>query len=91
MNISIDYDATYTADRELWDTFIKSAQSRGHTVICVTKRGPSNGGQGTADITDKDVVVIYTDRAAKKAFVEAMGIRIDIWIDDWPLSLFEDG
>jgi len=35
MIISVDYDETYTRDKILWDSFIKQAKARGHTVLCV--------------------------------------------------------
>lgn len=38
MIISVDYDETYTRDKILWDSFIKQAKMRGHTVLCVTAR-----------------------------------------------------
>ena len=33
-----NYDETYTRDKILWDSFIKQAKARGHTVLCVTAR-----------------------------------------------------
>jgi len=38
MILSLDYDCTYTRDKILWDSFIKQAKARGHTVLCVTAR-----------------------------------------------------
>lgn len=38
MNISIDFDDTYTRDPEMWNAFIRLAQASGHKVYCVTAR-----------------------------------------------------
>jgi hypothetical protein len=44
MKIALDYDGTYTVDPQFWEDFITLAKVRGHEVVCVTKRGPSNCG-----------------------------------------------
>ena len=38
MTIAIDFDKTFTADPELWLSFIRSASLRGHEIICATYR-----------------------------------------------------
>lgn len=81
--IALDYDKTYTADTELWDMFIESAAKKGHTVICITMRRPSE------PIT-MQIPIYYTSRLAKKKFADQNGIAVDIWIDDKPAWLFED-
>lgn len=87
MNLAIDYDDTYTKDYPFWQAFIKSAQKRGHTVYCVTWRY-------TRELVDPEleqlVEVCYTGRKAKRPFMEARGININIWIDDNPLSILKD-
>lgn len=79
MLIALDYDKTYTADVKLWATFIADARRKGHTVVIVTMRYPSES------IDDAPCKVIYTSRLAKRKFVNA-----DIWIDDSPQWIFED-
>jgi len=39
MNISIDYDDTYTKDPLMWNWFAQQALDRGHKVYCVSARG----------------------------------------------------
>jgi hypothetical protein len=73
LNIALDCDGTYTADRELWDAFIKLAQARGHTVTIVTMRRECEA------VKNPPCEVIYTARQAKERFYLA-----DIWIDDQP-------
>lgn len=83
MNIAIDYDLTYDRDPELWESFIKLAESRGHKVWCVTKREP----ELPVPLT---IPVIYTSRKAKLDIVRAHRIEIEIWIDDNVLGILVD-
>jgi hypothetical protein len=76
--IALDYDGTYTADPALWDGFVAAAQKRGHNVIVVTMRYASE------PLKVGDLDVFYTGRKAKRAFIEATGVRPHIWIDDMP-------
>jgi hypothetical protein len=87
MKIALDYDQTYTVDPSFWEDFMTLARVRGHEVVCVIKRGPTN--QGTN--LKMNCPVIYTDRAAKQLFCEQTGVRIDVWIDDSPINLFQAG
>lgn len=87
--IALDIDGTYTEDIKMWDAFIKLAQSAGHNVIICTMR--YHGGQ-YGNIESKELIEIFTDvcpiyftgRQAKKPYMEALGINVDIWIDDTP-------
>jgi hypothetical protein len=83
VNLSIDYDDTYTRDPEFWDTFIKDASLRGHTVYCVTMRYPSEAEEVFSSI-GKLCTVVCTGRKAKRMFMYFQKIQIDVWIDDRP-------
>ena len=85
MKIALDYDFTYTLDSEFWNDFIANAKKYGHEVICVTMRYGKE-----EDVVDMPIRVIYTGRKAKRPFLEAMNIRIDIWIDDSPDWIIND-
>lgn len=78
MRIALDYDDTYTRDPVFWAAFIQMARTRGHEVMIVTMRYPRE------PVQDVPCEVIYTGRSAKKDFLEARGIIIDVWIDDSP-------
>ena len=84
-SFALDYDGTYTADPDLWDKFIDLCEERGHTVTIVTMRYPSEGIGGRVD------AVIYTSRKAKVAYCESIDRHFDIWIDDNPKWLLNDG
>lgn len=79
MKIALDYDGTYTEDKELGRDFILMAQRRGHEVTIVTMRHAHEA------ITDAPCDVIYTSRQAKGKSCVA-----DIWIDDNPHWIFDD-
>lgn len=84
MRLSLDYDKTYTLDPPMWDRFIAMAAGAGHEVVCITMRRP-----------DEAIImpcpIIYTSRQAKQPFMEAKGVRVDVWIDDSPHWLLNDG
>lgn len=79
MNISLDWDGTYTADPELWNQFVQLAQQRGHKVTIVTGRGPKEV------VPRSDLPIVYCDRTAKRNHFHA-----DVWIDDMPQWIVED-
>jgi hypothetical protein len=90
MNISLDYDNTYTRDPKAWDEFIAIFQARGHKVYCVTMRSPAEAVQVFHDLTGKVDSIFTTNREAKKTFMYRIGIPIDVWVDDMPLFCIED-
>lgn len=83
--IALDYDKTYTVDPHLWKSFIATALLRRHEVICVTMRRPDE------PIEDMEIPIFYTSRRAKALFMKENGKIVDIWIDDSPAWLFNDG
>ncbi len=89
MKIALDYDQTYTAEPDFWNDFIDLADRRGHDIRIVTHRH-----EELDEIKElPDVVKIYTDGVAKKWFCERRGDfwSPDIWIDDKPKGIFENG
>lgn len=89
MNISLDYDGTYTEDTEAWNTFIELFLSNGHNIFLVTMRFPTEANRDIKNLSEK-ISIIFTSRQAKKAFVESQGIEIDVWIDDNPAWIYSD-
>jgi hypothetical protein len=92
MNIGLDYDGTYTNDRDLWRAFVRHAQINGHCVYVVTMRTPLECLPGVMDswFADHGVQVIATNRTAKRPACEKLGINIHIWIDDNPKAVDAD-
>jgi len=91
MNISLDFDDTYTRDPEMWNHFIELAQQSGHTVYCVTAREPNKINQeevydSVGQLVGKDNCY-FTDSRAKAKYMSRQGIQIDVWIDDLPSNV----
>lgn len=85
MIIALDFDDTYTADPSLWDTFISECLSRSHRVLIVTCRhGTEESREVVLENLGLDVPVYYTGHAPKRWFMEQLGVKVDIWIDDRP-------
>lgn len=92
MVISLDFDETYTRDPIAWDQFISLMKSRGHTVYCVTLRSdnPCESTEVAMELNGKVDAIFFTNRTAKKEFMAAQGIWIDVWIDDMPIFIEHD-
>ena len=89
MNIALDYDGTYTSDPALWYRFAVTARTRGHNVMVVTMRYPSE-----ANSMDDNLLrlcpTFFTSRKAKRPYMQAQGQEIHIWIDDNPEAVVMD-
>lgn len=80
MKIALDYDQTFTADRDLWIPFVALAQMRGHEVAFVTFRPPAFGNDDIeADAKRLGIPVVYSAGRQKSHCHDA-----DVWIDDMP-------
>jgi hypothetical protein len=89
MNISLDFDDTYTRDPKMWDNFINLARLFGHNVYCVTFRFPEQSEQ-VYDTIGKVIgndSCYFTSYNAKRPFMQSKGIMIDVWIDDMPILI----
>lgn len=86
MLIAIDWDGTITRDPEWASDAIRSALRRGHRVIIVTGRSPTEQIHGAP----ADVPVYYTDGRAKMPWLQFRGIQVDVWIENDPVRIFEN-
>lgn len=86
MNISLDYDNTFTADPAIWAAVALQLREAGHTVYGVTMRTPAEC--TLTDTFSKYVQcvdeLVPTSRAGKQQYMQQLGITIDVWIDDRP-------
>jgi 5'(3')-deoxyribonucleotidase len=93
MNIAIDFDDTLTADAKLWRLFCEYAEELGHKVFVVTCRRDTPDNRETVKEWLRmhliDLHVVYTNLRSKQTVCEERGMRIDVWIDDHPLSILE--
>lgn len=93
MNISLDYDDTFTRDPAAWKLFIATMRGRGHKVYIVTWRDEGETLEVEAALRSRSIITdgIYaTNRKGKEKFMYAHGIRIDVWIDDTPHAIIRD-
>jgi acid phosphatase class B len=90
VNLALDYDDTYTRDPEAWNDFISLMQQRGHNVYCVTMRASAEGRAVKEALDNKVDGIFFTARRAKRDFMNARGIQIDVWVDDSPAFVLMD-
>lgn len=86
MNLSFDYDGTYTRDPEMWHAVLSIMRKHGHKVYLVTMRYEASheSKEVTDALHDKVDAIFFTGRKAKAAYMASINIRIDVWLDDNP-------
>lgn len=90
MIIALDYDGTFTEHVNLWVHFINVCRRQNITVIGVTMRYEHEKEDMNKLYLYNVSRTIFTGRKAKKSFVESLGIKVDIWIDDRPDFILQD-
>ena len=86
MNIAIDYDGTYSRDKEMWSSVCQSMINIGHKVFCITKRYKQLGEEIRKNILS-EIPIIFVETRYKKQTTLKMRLPIDVWIDDKPESI----
>lgn len=90
MKILLDHDGTYSLDPHFWDFFLACTIDAGHEVFMVTSRCDNDPLPHYRLIEHLDVPVYYTNYKAKRQFMEDLGIKIDVFVDDNPKYIDED-
>ena len=92
MHIALDYDNTYTADRNAFKAIIRCFQSSGHKVTCVTLRnGIEDWHEDFKELKESyGVDTVFCNGRAKRKVTQEHNIGIDIWIDDTPSGIDND-
>lgn len=92
MLIALDYDDTYTKAPGLWRQFIDNALSAGNKVVCVTMR--PDVAMTPVYLSLGHVIgvenIFNTNGKAKASYVEKLGLKVDVWIDDFPAAILLD-
>jgi hypothetical protein len=90
MVISIDYDKTWTQDPAFWREMVYNAKARHHTIIMVTQRCVKYEAEmrETGCIPD-DLQIVFASGRTKKDAAEKAGYAVDVWIDDYPLAVYD--
>jgi len=90
MIIAVDYDDTWTRDPDGWYLALHALKQRGHKIVGATMRHPREA-TGMDSNYDKICEKIYfTGRKAKRSFLAAHGVFVDVWIDDNPIWVETD-
>lgn len=89
MIIAIDFDGTYNCDPKSFDAIIETLWLANHSPIIVTYRHEILDPDHLLDELSKRIDIYYTDGKAKGPFMEALGIKVDIWIEDNPKAVYE--
>jgi hypothetical protein len=93
LSVALDYHNTYSADPKFWDTFIYMCWMRKWDVYCITHHVGEKQNEKLMDsigkILPKDCI-IFTMGKAKQDYVDSIGLKIDIWIDNNPIHIVQD-
>lgn len=91
LTFALDFDHTFTACPEIWARFVNDAEANGHRVFIVTARPDDDENREQVRSALKAVGLIlpqiYTAWCSKLHVMKERGIKVDIWIDDSPLTL----
>ena len=91
VTICLDYDGSYNRFPELFEVIIDKCFEKGYNVIMATMRYPHEADEVLQKL-EKRITVYYTCRRAKgKSLAEFHGVYPDLWIDDKPHFIFQDG
>ena len=88
---ALDLDGTYTAAPDLWLEIIKLIQGCGHVVLIATMRTSEELSEIDPRLRELVPQIVPTNRRAKLEYLAAFKIYPDIWIDDMPHFLFQNG
>jgi hypothetical protein len=86
MTISIDCDLTWTLDPVVWNRIYRLLVSSGHRVIMATGRHRHSDDMDRFDLPP-DMLIVYCGSTPKRQACAALGIEVDVWIDDMPAMI----
>ena len=88
LTISLDYDDTFTAAPGLWRSWILDAASRGHRILCISRRDDTDENRAAVsasfDGLPIDQTILCGPRTQKRDAARAAELEVDVWIDDRP-------
>jgi hypothetical protein len=85
LGVCVDYDDTFSTNPELWTKIIEMMREAGAHVFCISLRFPN------FPIGNFPGEVYYASGQLKWEFAESLGLKVDIWIDDWPAVIGDRG
>lgn len=87
---SFDFDNTITRDPVGTLKMMKFLEKRGHTVYVCTARHADVHPEDLDFLRELGYKVFTTGLKAKRPYMRAQGIEVDVWIDDSPGSVYQD-
>lgn len=89
MNISLDFDGTFTEDPEFWEEWCGLAYNSGHSVYMVTLRAAKDSHASMQYLLEKGLIkrVVFCDGRSKAEVCREHNIYINVWIDDQPMCI----
>lgn len=88
--VAIDFDETISDNPSAWLMVMKTLEMCGYHVVVCTWRYPHTHPEDLQFLVDKGYSIFYTGLRAKRPFMEALGIYVNIWIDDNPWAIEND-
>lgn len=89
-NIAVDYDETISSNPKAWVAIMELMHKLGMTIYVVTYRYANLMEEFDLEyLKHYDFIskLVFTGRRGKKKFCEELGIHIDIWVDDNPITV----
>ncbi|MFW3388087.1 UNVERIFIED_CONTAM: hypothetical protein RF648_19040 [Kocuria sp. CPCC 205274] len=91
LNIALDYDDTYTANKAMWHGIVRLMEYYGNDVRFVTARFETPNGYSNDEIVSDaerlGIPIIYCNGVQKATRCDDVGFNVDIWIDDFPVLI----
>lgn len=88
--ICLDYDGTYTDFKSICDLIIDKQSDFGYKVILCTMRTPEETNDDLEALS-KRINVYFSSRQAKADYLSNLDIIPDIWLDDCPRWIYQNG
>lgn len=88
--VGVDFDETISDCEHGWLRVLETLEKVGYQVIVVTYRAPTDWPEDLDFLRTKGYKVYMTGRQGKRRFLEKLGVKVDIWIDDTPESILYD-
>jgi len=88
--VAVDFDETISDAPQVWLQTMKCLETGGYQVVVVTWRSPTTYPEDLQFLLDKGYKVFYTSFKSKRQYMESLGIKVAIWIDDNPWAVDND-
>lgn len=88
--VAVDFDQVISDNNQGWLQILYLFKQIGYNVIVVTYRSPQKDPYELDFLKKAGYEVYFTNNVAKKSYLKEKGINVDIWIDDYPLSILEN-